>query len=49
MKICSNNYFNIETLLAVFDTYVKGVLSYGAEVWGFHKAPDIESVHTHFL
>ncbi|KAL4222869.1 hypothetical protein ACF0H5_018909 [Mactra antiquata] len=25
------------------------ILSYGAEVWGFHKSPDIEKVHLKFL
>jgi len=45
MKICKNNCFNIENLSAVFDTYVNSVLSYGAEVLGFHKAPNIEPFH----
>ena len=40
--------FNIRTQCAVFDTYVNSILSYGAEVWGFHKGPDIEKVHTCF-
>ena len=29
----------------LFDCYVGSVLSYASEVWGFHKAPDIERVH----
>ena len=40
--------FNIQTQCAVFDTYVNSILSYGAEVWGFHKGPDVEKVHTVF-
>ena len=28
----------------LFDKYVSPVLSYGSEVWGFHKAPEIEQV-----
>uniref|UniRef100_K1QT84 Reverse transcriptase zinc-binding domain-containing protein n=1 Tax=Magallana gigas TaxID=29159 RepID=K1QT84_MAGGI len=40
--------FNVETQLNVFDTYVKSVLSYGAEIWGFHKGQDVEKVHINF-
>ena len=32
----------------LFDCLVESVLSYSSEVWGFHKAPDIERVHTRF-
>ena len=32
----------------LFDCLVGSVLSYSSEVWGFHKAPDIERVHTRF-
>ena len=41
--------FNIETKCAIFDTYVGSILNYGAEIWGFHKATDIEKVHLSFL
>ena len=43
-----NNYFNIETQGSVFDTYVHSILSYACEIWGFHKAPDVEKVHLNF-
>ena len=43
-----NHHFNIISKCSVFDTYVKSILSYGAEIWGFHKATDVESVHTKF-
>ena len=33
--------FNAETKCAVFDTYINSILSYGSEVWGFQKAPDV--------
>jgi hypothetical protein len=36
-----DDYFNTETLLSLFDTYVKSIVNYGCEVWGFHKG-----VHT---
>ena len=32
----------------LFDCLVGSVLSYAAEVWGFHKSPDIERLHTKF-
>ena len=31
-----------------FDKLVSPILNYGSEVWGFHKAPAIESVHLQF-
>jgi len=48
MNVCNKNFFNIETMLAVFDTYVNSILSYGSEVWGFHLAQDVEKVHIQF-
>jgi hypothetical protein len=44
-----DNYFNTETLLSLFDTYVKSIVNYGCEVWGFHKGVDIETLHLSFL
>jgi hypothetical protein len=41
--------YNHETLLSLFDTYVKCILNYGCEVWGYHTAPDIEKIHLYFL
>ena len=41
-------YFNHMTLLSLFDTYISSVLCYGSEIWGFHKAPDVEKVHIDF-
>ena len=40
--------YNHETLLSLFDTYVKCILNYGCEVWGYHTAPDIEKIHLYF-
>ena len=45
LKTCNKNYSNIETMLSVFDTYVNSILSYGSEVWGFHRSRDIEQIH----
>lgn len=43
-----NYSFNVETQCSVFDTYVHSILLYACEIWGFHKAPDIEKVHLNF-
>ena len=48
LSVRRQNYFNVETCLSVFDTYVGSILSYAAEVWGFHKAPDIERIHINY-
>ena len=44
-----NDYYNHETLLSLYDTYVGSILNYGCELWGHHTAPDIEKVHLYFL
>ena len=41
-------YFNTETFYH-FLTYVKSIVNYGCEVWGFHKGVDIETLHLSFL
>ena len=45
---CKKFKFNIETQCSIFDIYVNSILSYGSEVWGFHKSPDVEKIHTQF-
>jgi hypothetical protein len=35
--------------LKLFDCMILPILSYGSEIWGFHKAPDIEKIHLKFL
>jgi len=40
---------NITEKLKLFDSMIAPILHYGSEVWGFHKAPDIERVHLKFL
>ena len=44
-----SHYFNVQTQCSVFDTYVDSILSYSSEIWGFHKAPDVEKIHIDFL
>ena len=40
--------FNTETRCQLFDIYVESVISYGSEIWGFHKSPDLERLHLLF-
>ena len=35
-------------ILGLFDKLISPILNYASEVWGFHKAPDIERVHLKF-
>jgi hypothetical protein len=51
-SLCSKineDLFYCETLLSLFDTYVSSILNYGFEVWGYHKADDVERVHISYL
>lgn len=50
-SICSklkNHAFNISTQCSIFDTYINSILGYASEIWGHHKAPEVEKVHTNF-
>ena len=40
---------NAEDKLKLFDSMILPILCYGCEIWGFHKAPDIERIHIKFL
>lgn len=37
--------FNEKTRCQLFDIYVESVISYGSEIWSFHKSPEIERSH----
>ena len=39
----------ISQKMKLFDTLVSPILNFGSELWGMHKATDIELVHTKFL
>lgn len=41
-------YLKNEPVMALFETFVKGMLSYGCEVWGSHKANTIDKVFMKF-
>jgi hypothetical protein len=49
MREIGHHDFNTVTILQLFDTYVGSVMNYECEVWGFHKAADVERVHLSFL
>lgn len=42
------NLTYVKTQLNVFDTYVKSLISFGAEIWKLHKAKMVEKVHIDF-
>ena len=35
--------------IRLFDAMILPILTYGSEVWGFHKSPDIERIYLKFL
>ena len=41
-------YLKPTHVLGIFDKLITPILNYGSEVWGFHKAPAVESVHLQF-
>ena len=41
--------FDIRDTIKLFDSMVNPILSYGSEVYGFHKSPDVEKVHLKFI
>ena len=48
LKSLSDITPNTETKLYIFDKYVKSILCYACEVWGFHSANDVEKIHLNF-
>ena len=50
LHIRLNDFRNIKPheMMTLFDRYISPILNYGCEVWGFHKAPNIERVHLNF-
>ncbi|MEW8546880.1 MAG: reverse transcriptase family protein, partial [Candidatus Thiodiazotropha sp.] len=48
-KLFDSNLLCIKDKLKLFDSLVQPILMYGSEIWGFHKADDIEKVHIKFL
>jgi hypothetical protein len=47
-SILSKKSCDVRTKLYLFDTMITPILTYGAEVWGFHAALDIEKIHISF-
>ena len=48
-NLFDNKLLCIEDKLKLFDSLVQPILMYGSEIWGFHKADDVEKVHVRFL
>ena len=47
-RLFQNITLSYEEKFKLFDCLVGSVLNYAAEVWGFHKGPDVERLHTRF-
>jgi hypothetical protein len=47
-SILSKKSCDVKTKMYLFDTMITPILTYGAEVWGFHTALDIEKIHISF-
>jgi hypothetical protein len=47
-RINSFPNMQVSMQMQLFDTFIGTILNYACEVWGFHKAPEIEGVHLNF-
>ena len=47
-RLFQNRTLSYEEKFTLFDCLVGSVLNYSAAVWGFHKGPDLERLHTRF-
>ena len=41
-------YLNAELQWQLFDSMIASILNYASEIWGFHRANDIELIHNKF-
>ena len=41
-------YITVDQQCAMFDSLVSSVINYGSEIWGFHHAKDVETIHNKF-
>ena len=48
MNSLKSVYISTEQQCMLFDSMVGSVLSYASEIWGFHRAHDIEVIHNRF-
>ena len=35
--------------MQLYNTHIEPVLNYGSEIWGYHKAPEVESILSKIL
>ena len=45
---CNQLELPISQKCQLFDALVSPILNYAAEVWGYHKGPDVEKIHNKF-
>ena len=48
-NVFDSNVLCVKDKLKLFESLIQPILMYGCEIWGFHKADDIEKVHIKFL
>ena len=48
-SLFDNISLDISDKIKLFDSMISSILNYGCEIWGFHKAPDVERIHLKFL
>ena len=46
--VCNQLELPISQKSKLFDSLVAPILNYASEIWGFHKAPDVEIIHSKF-
>ena len=48
-KVFDSTVLCVKDKLKLFDSLVQPILMYGCEIWGFHRADDIEKTHIKFF
>ena len=48
LKCLDNIYISTKQQCLLYDSMVGSVLNYPSEIWGFHRANDIEIIHNRF-
>ena len=48
-SLLKDKYLSLSVICNLFDTCVSPILSYGSEVWSFHKGLELERIHKKFM
>ena len=48
-SLLKDKHLSLSVICNLFDTCVSPILSYGSEVWGFHKGLELERIHKKFM